>query len=498
MAFPVTINGNTYTASMFTPYGYVTGFPAILSDLAAVASAISSAASGIVVGTLEVSGANATSSIYDSSTYAIGVGGVENYDFKNASGTRRTGGRVETQATTGTNGAEVADLVFWTMRSGTLTAVWKILGSGALVPVVDDGAALGSTTLRISDAFFALGAVINFNNGNATITHSAGALDIAASSLTFNGNAIQTPPPPCGRLTLTTGTPVSPTDVAGATTVYYTPCSGHRFVPLWDSSLSKFYPFDIGGELSQLTTDTTKSPAAVANNSSYDLFAWSDSGTARTTRGPAWSSDTARGTGAGTTELELLNGVYVNKNAITNGPAARKGTYVGTIRSNGSATIDWKLGTKAASGGEARLCVWNAYNRKNVVAKVGDTTDSWTLASSAIRAANNSSTMRVSFVSGLQEDFFDSSYAGGAQAGSGGQIALGVGLNSTTAFAFGGSGFGTSTSFVTSRGEYADCLLGFNYIQAIEASQAGGTATFTGDGGAATYAQNLLKFALMM
>jgi hypothetical protein len=56
MTWPVTINGNTYTEAMFVPYGYVTNFPAILSDLATVADGIASSASGIVIGALALTG----------------------------------------------------------------------------------------------------------------------------------------------------------------------------------------------------------------------------------------------------------------------------------------------------------------------------------------------------------------------------------------------------------------------------------------------------------
>lgn len=52
----------------------------------------------------------------------------------------------------------------------------------AAVPGVNDGAALGNTSLMWSDLFLASGAVLNFNNGNVTITHSANALAITASS----------------------------------------------------------------------------------------------------------------------------------------------------------------------------------------------------------------------------------------------------------------------------------------------------------------------------
>ncbi len=46
----------------------------------------------------------------------------------------------------------------------------------ALVLGTSDGAALGSATKMWSDIFLASGAVVNFNNGNATLTHSAALL----------------------------------------------------------------------------------------------------------------------------------------------------------------------------------------------------------------------------------------------------------------------------------------------------------------------------------
>ena len=45
-----------------------------------------------------------------------------------------------------------------------------------LYPSTDDGAALGDTSHNFSDLFLASGAVINFNNGNLTLTHSSGVL----------------------------------------------------------------------------------------------------------------------------------------------------------------------------------------------------------------------------------------------------------------------------------------------------------------------------------
>jgi len=48
--------------------------------------------------------------------------------------------------------------------------------AGSVQPIASDGAALGSTSLKWSDLFLASGAVVNFDSGNATLTHAAGLL----------------------------------------------------------------------------------------------------------------------------------------------------------------------------------------------------------------------------------------------------------------------------------------------------------------------------------
>lgn len=293
---------------------------------------------------------------------------------------------------------------------------------------------------------------------------------------------------PQGRLTLTSATPVLTGTVSGATTIYYTPYQG-SLVPIYDGNSFIMYRFS---ELSQATTDATKSPAAVGASSVYDLFVWDDAGTLRCTRGPAWSSDTARAAGGG---LTLQNGIYLNTSAITNGPGASRGTWVGTVRSNGSSQIDYIFGALAASGTAAFFGVWNAYNRVNVATMVRDTTDTWTLASPSIRAANNSTTMRVTFVRGANEDAVTALY-GCASGNASGQQAVGVGLDSTTAFS--GWFLPNQTALNAAHmGGYSDLPgLGVHYIQAIEAAQVAGTATFYGDAGQPTWVQNGLSVQL--
>src|SRR5262245_21621926 len=67
-------------------------------------------------------------------------------------------------------------------------------------------------------------------------------------------------PQPSGRLTLTTAVPFLVSTVTAATTIYYTPAVGN-IVPLYNGT--SFVPTAFS-EVSQATTDTTKSPAAVA------------------------------------------------------------------------------------------------------------------------------------------------------------------------------------------------------------------------------------------
>ncbi len=74
-----------------------------------------------------------------------------------------------------------------TVVAGTLTTAFQFASTGnvsqyTLVPVTDDGAALGTTALQWSDLFLASGGVVNWNNGDVTLTH-------AANGLTFAGAA---------------------------------------------------------------------------------------------------------------------------------------------------------------------------------------------------------------------------------------------------------------------------------------------------------------------
>lgn len=72
----------------------------------------------------------------------------------------------------------------WVYNAGA----WEVAAlpaSGAYVPPSDDGAALGSASLKWSDLFLASGAVINFNASDVTLTHALNSLAVGGGDLSL-------------------------------------------------------------------------------------------------------------------------------------------------------------------------------------------------------------------------------------------------------------------------------------------------------------------------
>lgn len=282
---------------------------------------------------------------------------------------------------------------------------------------------------------------------------------------------------PGGRLSLASGTPVTTTDVTGATTVYYVPLR-HDKVPIYNGATWALH--SIGSGISQATTDSTKSPAAVAANSNYDLFVWLDGSTVTLSRGPLWSSATSRGSGAGTTELEQVDGRWVNRVAITNGPAAQRGLYVGTIRSDG---------LSQARDSAAHRHVWNTYNRVRRVMRVIETSNSWNYTTDVWRQANNTSANQLDYVQGLAGDPVSARAVGRAENSTATPpVAVSVGVDSTsspntTDILLAGSVQATANG-VNVWAEYEGHPgIGRHFLAWLEWSQNAGTTTWWGDAG---------------
>lgn len=291
---------------------------------------------------------------------------------------------------------------------------------------------------------------------------------------------------PQGRLTLTSATPILTSTVSGATTVYYTPYVGN-VVPLYDGT--NMNPTAVS-EISVATSDTSKNPAAIGASKVNDWFVWDDAGTIRLSHGPDWTNDTTRSAG---TALTMVDGIYLNSVAITNGPGASRGTYVGTTRSNASSQIDWIFGAVAAGGTAGAFYLWNAYNRETFATMVGDSTDSWTYATAAWRQANNQANMKVAFVRGLDIGRVRADYNALGQGSASGGAGVAIGLDSTTAKT-GAVAISAASQFGAIIGQYVGLPgIGLHTVYPIEYSRGAGTVTFYGDiADGTTYQSGLL------
>jgi hypothetical protein len=100
--------------------------------------------------------------------------------------------RMTVRGTSVASGSE-AGLIRWSAMngSGTLTD-YMALAPSNLRPTTSDGLALGSTTNMWSDLFLASGAVVNWNNGDVTLTHSADALTFAGGVFTASSSTAAT------------------------------------------------------------------------------------------------------------------------------------------------------------------------------------------------------------------------------------------------------------------------------------------------------------------
>ena len=308
----------------------------------------------------------------------------------------------------------------------------------------------------------------SFNNILGQLTTNATAI----AALQANASGL-----PQGRLTLQTLTPVMSTTQSGKTTIFYTPYHGN-IVPIYDGT--NMVPTSFS-EISVATTDTTKNPAAIGASKVNDWFVWNDAGTTRIGHGPDWTSDTARSAG---TALIMVNGILLNNVSITNGPAASRGTYVGTTRSNASSQLDWILGV--SGGGTAGfLNVWNTYNRRWVSTSASPGAASYTYTTATVRQAAGTTETQVSFVSGLGEDCFDASYNQviTLTANVGSFVEIGIGLDSTTTRFKSGAvqnGVAVAAQFQAVAKGSVNPQLGFHFVAGLELGDGAHANTFFG------------------
>jgi len=328
-----------------------------------------------------------------------------------------------------------------------------------------------------------------------------------------------------GRLTLSTATPVTTSDVTAATTVYFTPYQGNR-IALYDGTnwkvlsfsevsvavpatlfrLFDVFAYDNAGAVAMETvdwnqttgaiTDATNASPIVITSTAHGLSNGNVVGVAgvggnTAPNGKTWyvynvtantfeltdSSGNGAYTSGGTwykipntraTALSLQNGVHVKSGAATR-------RYLGTAMTAGT--------SGQAEDSTAKRLLWNCYNRKLRPLNVKDANTSWTYTSS-IRSANGNYQNSVTLVLGLSEDAVLAHVYGSLTNSSGGNYAsVGIGIND----------FSTSSAQIqagaeNSAGQLAELHaryrgfpgIGMRQMVWLEYSQAVGTSTWYG------------------
>lgn len=263
-----------------------------------------------------------------------------------------------------------------------------------------------------------------------------------------------------GRLTLTTGVPVTTADVTAAETVYFTPYRGNK-IALYTGTGWKLYSF------SEVSVDV---PDATQMN---DVFIYDNAGVL-TLDVVAWTNDTTRATA-----LVTQDGVLCKSGAL-----ARRylGSFYSTTAGNGQ-----------TEDSAANRFLWNYYNRiDRKMQSALETTDSWTYTIATIRQANANTANQLNFVVGVSEDLVHGLVIVGCSNSGGAQIAVGIGLDVTNAFTS-----GQISSFLAPNSPRPSPVswmgypgIGKHFLSWNEWSTAAGTTTWYGDNGTPTLSQS--------
>ena len=325
---------------------------------------------------------------------------------------------------------------------GTAAQVLTSNGAGAL-PTFQD-VPVGSIT-GLAEDDWATGDFVPFYDTSGTENNKGRADKLAGL---FARHTVD------GRLTVTSGTPVTTANASG-TTLYYTPYCGNR-VAIYDGTRWIVHNFS---EISLALTLTS--------GNVYDVWLYDNAGTL-TLETLVWTNATTRAT-----ELAYQDGVLVKTGATTR-------RYLGTLRATNTDT--------AGSSTTARV-LWNYYNRVPMRLMISDNTNSWTSTDNAWHQFNSSGTNQFDIVIGVADSVVQISATAAARNSSAGvQQGVGIGIDSTSANSadlmqnnsnpVAGAGTQPAQAF------YANYLaVGLHTIAMLERAGATGTSTFFGDAG---------------
>lgn len=286
---------------------------------------------------------------------------------------------------------------------------------------------------------------------------------------------------PGGRLTLTTATPVTVTDVTAAGTVYYAPHK-HNLAPIWNATRWQVYSFS---ELSLVLE-----AAQQLSGANHDLFLFDLAGALTLGTGPAWTNATTRADALGRKDGRWTNNgsITIRTNGANNTVAANKALYVGTIRMTANAQTE---------DSKAKRFLWNMYNRApRQMRAATETTDTWDYATATWRQANANAANQLMFLRGLDEDIVTAEAFGICGNSQSDSTLTGIGLDATNAIA--ADSYPGVNQGATAEQEYGMTAkyrglpgIGYHYLAWLEYSEAGATSSsWKGDSGAPTVYQS--------
>jgi hypothetical protein len=265
------------------------------------------------------------------------------------------------------------------ITSITLTAGGAAFAAGTTATLYGLGGTASSIVNGVAEQTTA---PVNPISGQLWWKSDEGNLKIWYGGAWVDASTLGADPSQCnGRLTLTSGTPITTSDVTGATTIYFTPYKGGRIALFDGTSVWTALPF----------SETSLALGTLVSATNYDVFAYNNNGTLALEIGPAWSSNTARATA-----LVLQDGVYVKSGATTR-------RYLGTFRTTSTTTTEDSGGGVTTQVGGKRF-LWNMCNRVDRPMSVFDSTNAWSYITGAWRQKNAAAGNKVEFVVGLSED----------------------------------------------------------------------------------------------
>jgi hypothetical protein len=259
-----------------------------------------------------------------------------------------------------------------------------------------------------------------------------------------------------GRLTLTSGTPVTTADVTAAETAYFTPYKGDR-IDLYDTGAAEWVRYNF-------TEIAINIPDATQMN---DVFIYNNAGVL-TADIVAWATDVLRAV-----PLAVQDGIYCKSGALDR-------RYVGSFYST-------TAGNGQTEDSAAKRYVWNYYNRVlRPMVPALETTNSWTYTTAAYRQANASAANQLSYCMGVLEDAVSAAVYHQAENSSSGTIGkTGVGVDSSTVNSAQLQSF-MNVTVAANVGTFLAAYRGFpgigrHDLRWLEYSNAAGTTTWYGD-----------------